>query len=168
MPQQNDQDLRFESVILIECNIDDMTGEALGYVLERLMEEGALDAWFTPIYMKKGRPGILLSVLCRPDDAQYLRTLLLRETSTLGVRWSSMDREVTERHWCRVETRWGAVRTKVKSLNGQAIAAKPEYEDCARLAREHGVPLADVQQEVLRHAPDAGTAPPPQEDSSPA
>jgi len=134
----------FEQVALLECNLDDMTGEALAYALERLLDAGALDAWFTPIVMKKGRPAVLLSVLCRPDDAPALRRAMLQETTTLGVRWRLMEREVAERSTDRVDTPWGPVRRKLKRLAGQVISVKPEYEDCARLAREHGVPLQDI------------------------
>jgi len=134
----------FEQVALLECNLDDMTGEALAYALERLLDAGALDAWFTPIVMKKGRPAVLLSVLCRPDDAPALRRAMLQETTTLGVRWRLMEREVAERSTDCVDTPWGPVRRKLKRLAGQVISVKPEYEDCARLAREHGVPLQDI------------------------
>ncbi|MHB0856027.1 MAG: nickel pincer cofactor biosynthesis protein LarC2 [Anaerolineae bacterium] len=135
---------RFDEVILLECNLDDMTPEALGYTLERVLAEGALDVWFTPIQMKKDRPATLLSVLCRPAQAQALREMILRETTTLGVRWQTMSRQIAERDTDEVETPWGSVRRKLKLLNGQMVAAKPEYEDCARLAREHGVPIQDV------------------------
>ena len=133
-----------DQVALLECNIDDMTGEALGYALERLLDVGALDAWFTSIIMKKGRPGVMLSVLCRPEDAPALRQVMLRETTTLGVRWRLTEREIAERSTDTVETPWGPVRRKLKRLAGRIVSAKPEYEDCARLAREHDVPLQDV------------------------
>ena len=133
-----------DQVVLLECNLDDMTGEALAYALERLLDAGALDAWFTPIIMKKGRPAVVLSVLCRPDDAPALRQRILHETTTLGVRWRLMEREIAERSTDRVDTPWGPVRRKLKRLGGQVVSVKPEYEDCARLAREQGVPLQDV------------------------
>ncbi len=133
-------------VELLECNLDDMTGEALGYALERLLEAGALEAWFTPIYMKKNRPGVLLSALCQVEDADSLAALLLRETSTLGVRRRIVERSVAERHILQVETAWGPVRCKVKLLEGAAVSVKPEHDDCARLARAHGVPLEAIVQ----------------------
>ena len=131
-------------MLLLECNLDDMTGEALGFAIERILSAGALDAWFTPIYMKKNRPGVLLSVLCQPDDGEGLRALVLRETTTLGVRWSSSRRQIAERQTDQVRTRWGVVRRKLKILAGRVVSIKPEYEDCARLAREHQVPLESV------------------------
>lgn len=142
-PDASDQG-QFDEVLLLECNLDDMTGEALGFAIEEILAAGALDAWFTPIYMKKNRPGVLLSVLCRPDDGSRLRALLLRETTTLGVRWTPWRREIAERKTDRVQTQWGVVRRKLKILAGRVVSVKPEYEDCARLARQHKVPLERV------------------------
>ena len=133
-----------DEVLLLECNLDDMTGEALGYALERVLAAGALDAWFTPIYMKKNRPASMLSVLCRPEDGPALRETLLRETSTLGVRWQPMRRLIAQRRSDQVRTPWGMVRRKLKILDGQVVSVKPEYEDCAQLAREHQVPFERV------------------------
>lgn len=133
-----------QEVVLLECNLDDMTGEALGYVLEQLLAAGALDAWFTPIYMKKNRPGVILSALCMPDEARALRGLLLRETQTLGVRWRTLYREVAERRMVIVSTAWGEVHCKLKLLDGRVVDAKPEYEDCAALARQHDRPLREI------------------------
>ena len=131
-------------VAQLECNIDDMTAEALGFTLEQLLAGGVLDAWFTPITMKKGRPATLLSVLCRVEDAPVWRAWLLRETSTLGVRWRLCDRQVAQRSNDQVETPWGPVSRKLKLVDGVVVAAKPEYDDCARIAREHGVPIQQV------------------------
>lgn len=133
-----------DKVILIACNIDDMTAEALGFALERLLEAGALDVWFTPIQMKKNRPGTMLSVLCRPDDAEHLSEWVLRTTTTLGVRWRRMERRIADRRTETVETPWGPVRVKVKLLDGEVVGCKPEYEDCARIARQKGLPLQQV------------------------
>ena len=129
---------------LLECNIDDMTGESLGYAFDRLLAEGALDVWFAPIQMKKNRPGVLLSVLCSTERAAHLRMVLLRETSSLGVRWRILERQVADRRVERVETEYGSVRVKIKVLDGQVVSAKPEHDDCAELARKQGVPLAAV------------------------
>jgi uncharacterized protein (TIGR00299 family) protein len=133
-----------EEIVLLECNLDDTTGEALGYVQERLLGAGALDAWFTPIYMKKSRPAVLLGLLAAPDRARQLAELVLRETTTLGVRWRRMGRYVAGRSVESVETPWGAVRIKTKRLGEETLSAAPEYEDCARLAREAGVPWREV------------------------
>ncbi|OGO06139.1 MAG: hypothetical protein A2Y73_05280 [Chloroflexi bacterium RBG_13_56_8] len=131
-------------MLLLECNLDDMTGEALGYALEQVLAAGALDAWFTPIYMKKNRPAYIFSVLCLPEDRQALCELLLRETTTLGVRWQAMQREIAQRRSDQVRTPWGTIRRKIKILHGQVVSIKPEYEDCARLAREHQIPLTRI------------------------
>jgi uncharacterized protein (DUF111 family) len=133
-----------KQVLLLECNLDDMTGEALGYALERLLEAGALDAWFTPIYAKKSRPAVILSALCRLTDGDVMSRLLLSETSTLGVRTRAVDRIICERETVVAETPWGAVRCKVKRLDGGILGIKPEYEDCARIAREHVLTLETV------------------------
>ena len=144
-----------EEVLLLECNLDDMTAEALSYTLERLLAAGALDVWFTPITMKKSRPATLLSVLCRPEDGPALRDLLLRETTTLGVRWQRLQREVAGREMDQVRTPWGVVRRKLKILNGQVISIKPEFEDCARLARENQISLDRVIEAARAIVPDA-------------
>ena len=137
-------------VVLLECNIDDMTGEALGYAMERLFEAGALDAWFTAIQMKKNRPGTLLSVLCRPEEADKLAEAMLRETTTLGIRRRMVERIIAEREVTSVETPWGTVHIKVKRVNGERVSIKPEFEDCAALARAYGLPLEHVQQAALK------------------
>ncbi len=141
--------LESQQIVLLECNLDDMTGEELGFVLERLLAEGALDAWFTPIIMKKSRPAVILSTLCWPAQADSLSALLLRQTSTLGVRRRAMERQVAERAAVSVETPWGVVRCKVKSLGGDEISVKPEYDDCAKLALEEGISLRQVQEAAL-------------------
>jgi len=134
----------YDEVLLLECNLDDMTAEALGFTLERLLATGALDAWFTPVTMKKSRPGTLLAVLCKPEDGPALRELLLRETTTLGVRWQRLQREIAAREMDEITTPWGVVRRKLKILDGRVVSIKPEFEDCARLARENQVPLEQV------------------------
>ena len=135
-------------VLLFECNLDDMTGEALGYVLERVLEAGALDAWYTSIHAKKSRPAVVLSVICRLDDERMMARLILTETSTLGLRRSVFDRILCDRETMAVETRWGTVSCKIKRLEGRVLNAKPEYEDCARISREVGVPLEWVTREA--------------------
>jgi uncharacterized protein (DUF111 family) len=133
-----------DTVTRLACNLDDATGETLAYAQELLLAAGALDVWFVPIQMKKNRPATMLSVLCRPEDAAELAALILRETPTLGVRYHSESRFKANREVRQVETPWGTVRVKLKLLDGEIISASPEYDDCAALAREAGVPLADV------------------------
>jgi len=133
-----------DQVTLLECNLDDITGETLGYAMERLFAAGALDVWFTPIQMKKGRPGVMLSALVPPGRTATVAQVVLRETPTLGLRVLPIERMVAERHVREVETPWGKVRVKEKWLNGERAAVSPEYEDCARIAREHAIPLHQV------------------------
>ncbi|HUV88326.1 MAG TPA: nickel pincer cofactor biosynthesis protein LarC [Anaerolineae bacterium] len=133
-----------DQVTLLECNLDDTTGETLGYAMERLFAAGALDVWFTPIQMKKDRPGVMLSVLVPPGRTATVAQVVLRETPTLGLRVLPIERMVAERHMREVETPWGKVQVKEKWLNGERAAVSPEYEDCARIAREHAIPLYQV------------------------
>ncbi len=144
-----------DSVILLETNIDDQPAEQLAYVAERLMAAGALDVWWTPIGMKKGRGALMLSALARPAHESLLVDLLFRETTSLGVRRRPIERWTCERSTQEVRTPWGAVRVKQQRWRGELLGAQPEYEDCARLAREHGVPLRVVYaaaQEAATHA----------------
>ena len=126
-------------VTVIECNIDDMTPEQLAYACERLMEAGALDVWQTPIVMKKGRMAAQLSVLCAAERAESLAEIVLRETTTLGVRMAGYARRVLPRSVRTVDTRFGPIR--IKCAPGKAA---PEYEDCRQAARAGGAPIMEV------------------------
>ncbi len=143
--------LETDAVTLLECNVDDMSAEVFPYVIERLLEHGALDAWTTPVTMKKGRPATVLSVLTRAGEEERFADILLRETTTLGVRYVPWRRLKAGREMRTVRTQWGEVRVKQKLLDGAVADAAPEYEDCARLAREHDVPLRAVY-EAAAHA----------------
>ena len=132
-----------DTVTLIETNIDDMTPEIYGYVIERLLADGARDAYLTPVIMKKGRPGVMLSVLADPARAQSVTDRIFRETTTLGVRIRRIDRQTVSRRSEVVETSFGPVTVKVADYGGRTRIA-PEYEDCARIAKERDVPLLDV------------------------
>ena len=144
-----------DEVVVIEANLDDMTPELLGYAMERLLDAGALDVYFTAIQMKKNRPGMLLGVIARPDQASELAQLILRETTTLGVRMRRSERVVAPRRQETVPTPFGPVRVKLKLL-GERVVAAPEYEDCALVARTLGVPLADVYRAALNAAESPG------------
>ena len=134
------------AVVLLETNIDDQPAEQLAYVVEQLFALGAPDVWLTPVLMKKGRPGVVLSALVHDELEEQAVLLLMRETTTLGVRRRPVERYVCERAIISVETPLGTVRLKRKSWAGSDLGAAPEYEDCARLAREHGIPLREVYQ----------------------
>ncbi len=131
-------------VAVIETNLDDVSPEVVAYALERLLESGALDAYATPIQMKKGRPATMISAIVRPDDADHLAAVLFAETSTLGVRIHETRRRKLARDSLIVTTDWGNVRVKLSFLDGRRHDAAPEYDDCARLARERGVPLRSI------------------------
>ena len=139
-----------ETVTVLEANLDDMSPQVFGYVMDRLLEEGALDAFAMPVQMKKNRPGTLLTVLCKPEDAGRLTQLLFCETTTLGVRRREESRQTLARRWENVRTQWGEVRIKIASMNGTVTNYAPEYEDCRRIAAEHRVPLKTVMQEATR------------------
>ncbi len=133
-----------EAEALLAANIDDMTPEALAYALERLFAAGALDAWFTPITMKKSRPAVQVSAICREADRLAITATLLRETTTFGVRAVPITREKTNRRWETVTTQWGPVRVKIKEWEGAVLDAVPEYEQVAALARAADVPFREV------------------------
>lgn len=139
-----------DKVTVIEANLDDMSPQVFGYVLERLMDEGALDAFGTPAQMKKSRPGMLLTVLARTEDAQRLARLIFSETTTIGMRMREEVRYTLAREFVQVETAWGSVRIKVAKLNGRETNSTPEFDDCRKLAIEHDVPLKSVMREAMR------------------
>ncbi len=139
-----------ETITVLEANLDDLNPQVFGYVMDRLLEEGALDAFAMPVQMKKSRPGTLLTVLCKPEDAGKLAQLIFTETTTLGVRRRDEMRQTLARRWENVRTRWGEVRIKIASMNGTVTNYAPEYEDCRRIAAEHHVPLKTVIQEAAR------------------
>jgi hypothetical protein len=133
-----------EMVTVLEANLDDLNPQVFGYVMDRLLEEGALDAFGMPVQMKKNRPGTLLNVLCKPEDAGKLTQLIFTETTTLGIRQREEVRQTLARRWESVHTPWGEVRIKIASMNGTVTNYAPEYEDCRRIAAEHHVPLKQV------------------------
>ncbi len=136
-------------LVVLEANMDDMNPEHFAPASEKFFAAGALDVWLTPIQMKKGRPGVLLSVLGEPADADALGALILRETTTLGLRRYTVDRTETQRRMVTVATPYGEVRVKIKMLGGQEISGKPEYEDCRQLAQAHNVPIQQVYAAAL-------------------
>lgn len=140
------------TMLLIETNIDDMAPELYGYAQERLFEAGAADVWLTPVQMKKGRPGVLLAVLCSVELEDAIVQVLLRETSTLGVRVREVARHEAERESLEFESSLGPAAVKVKRLPGQPASVAPEYEVCAQLARERGLPLIEVYRIIQAEA----------------
>jgi uncharacterized protein (TIGR00299 family) protein len=148
------------ALVLLETNIDDQPAEQLAYVLERLLAAGARDAWFTPIQMKKNRPAIQLSAIVNASDEAMVAGLLLRETTTLGVRVLPLRRHEADRRQVDVETPLGHARLKLKLLAGKVAGIAPEFEDCRALAERHGLPLGEVYRIVAEAGRSLLGAPP--------
>jgi uncharacterized protein (DUF111 family) len=138
-----------QTVTVLETALDDLSPQLLAHVAETALQLGALDAMLTPVIMKKGRPGTLLTVLCNPAESAALQQLILRETTTLGIRIREDRRACLDRSFTTVETRYGPVRIKVGSLSGQPVNANPEFEDCRAAAAKHGVALKTVHQAAI-------------------
>ena len=137
-----------EEIAVLEANLDDMSPQIYGFFAERALEAGALDVFSIPVQMKKNRPGQLITVLCKSADAGKFSDLLFRETTTLGVRESRVQRRTLQRESVAVETSLGSIRVKVARLNGDVLNFAPEYEDCQKVAAERGVPLKQVLAEA--------------------
>ena len=140
-------DPRTDFPVLLETNIDDMTPEIYGYLIDRLFEAGARDAFLTPVIMKKGRPGIQLTVLADPNKETELTELIFSETTTIGIRRLPIQRHILERRTDTVQTPYGPIRVKIADIGGKQRIT-PEYDDCARIAREKQVPILDVYKAV--------------------
>ena len=139
-----------DEVMVAETNIDDSTPEILGYTMERLFAEGALDVYFTPIQMKRNRPATMLSFLCRPEQFDRLSQLLLTETSAIGMRYSRVNRVVLQRQSVERQTPFGPVRFKeMRDSSGRVLRRSPEYEDCRRIARELDLSCQEVMARLL-------------------
>jgi pyridinium-3,5-bisthiocarboxylic acid mononucleotide nickel chelatase len=138
------------AVLKIECEIDDMSPQLFGPVSDTLFAAGALDVFLTPIFMKKGRPGTLLTVLAPPALREALCAILFRETTTLGVRVDAVERETLDREWVDVEVDGGLIRIKVAKRRGEIVNAAPEFEDCVRVAAATGRPIKTVQADAMR------------------
>jgi pyridinium-3,5-bisthiocarboxylic acid mononucleotide nickel chelatase len=139
-----------ERVGIIETTIDDATPELLSYVADRLLAAGASDVYRTPVQMKKGRTGMQLTILCSPAKAEALQRMVFAETTTLGLRYREEQKIILSRSFASVDTEWGAVRIKIGMLgDGEVVNYAPEFEDCRRIAEEHGVPLKQVMQAAM-------------------
>ena len=135
-----------ETIVKLECDIDDASPEVLAYAADCLRKAGAREVHWLPLYCKKGRPGWQLQVICTYEDIERLQTIIFLETTTNGIRRQVMERVCLPRRFEQVTTPWGEVAVKVATLPDGSERAAPEYEDCARLAREHNVPLQRVMQ----------------------
>src|SRR3984957_703367 len=149
-----------EPIAVIETVIDDATPQLLAYVSELLLEAGAWDVYRAPVQMKKGRAGVQMTVLSSPKLLATLRDLLLRETTTIGLRWRLENKVALEREFVEAETAWGKVRIKVARWpSGDVANASPEYEECRNIAHQHGIPLKQVMQEAMRAYAETERAP---------
>ncbi|NWF93061.1 MAG: nickel pincer cofactor biosynthesis protein LarC [Syntrophaceae bacterium] len=141
-----------ERVTIIETNIDDMNPQFYDFLMERLFEMEVREVFLTPILMKKSRPATLLTVICRPEKLSSVTRFLIRETTTLGLRWREEERSCAEREMVNLQTRYGKIRFKLAQWEGKVVNLSPEYEDCRKLALERKVPLKDVYEEAKRVA----------------
>jgi pyridinium-3,5-bisthiocarboxylic acid mononucleotide nickel chelatase len=141
-----------EEARLIECNIDDMSPEVSGHIMDVLLDAGASDVFFIPIVMKKSRPAVMLSVLCPSAMEASIIDIVLRETTTFGLRITTVSKTVLDREERFVTTSLGGVRVKIGKMNGRKLKAKPEFEDCRRIARDSGMSLREVLEIVQREA----------------
>jgi uncharacterized protein (TIGR00299 family) protein len=138
-----------DHLLLIETNLDDLSPQILGFVMERALALGALDCWFTPIQMKKNRPATMVSLLCERSHRKVLTELLYTETSTLGVRIKEIERDCLPREIVRIETELGAVDVKIARLDGKIVNAKPEYEQIREIALKSNIPFYKIEKKVL-------------------
>jgi uncharacterized protein (TIGR00299 family) protein len=148
---EEDADRTSGAVTVIEANIDDLNAQVFGYLMEKALSAGALDIFYTPVQMKKNRPGVLLTLLCNPPDRERMCDLIFRETTTLGVRYRNEQREILTREFVTVETEYGPIRVKVsRARDGRVMNASPEFEDCRVAAEKSGVGLRDAQTAALK------------------
>jgi pyridinium-3,5-bisthiocarboxylic acid mononucleotide nickel chelatase len=143
-PERQRGDFDCDRVWMLETNLDDLPAEVIGYCYDLLFAAGALDVFSMPIFMKKNRPGVLLSVMAPETNLPALEEILFRETSTFGIRRYPVDRHKLQRRPCTVNTAWGPLQGKLGWTDGRPAVFTPEYEDCARVARQHGIPLREV------------------------
>ncbi len=148
---EEDADHTPTTINVIEANIDDLSPQVFGHLMEKVLAAGALDIFYTPVQMKKNRPGVLLTLLCKPEDRERMCEIVFRETTTLGVRYRNEQREILKREFATVETPYGRIRIKVsRAKDGRVMNYSPEFEDCRAAAEMHNVGLRDVQIAALK------------------
>src|SRR5215510_14785448 len=148
---EENADLTPGAVTVIEADIDDLSPQVFGYLMEKALSAGALDIFYMPAQMKKNRPGVLLTLLCNPPDRERMCDLIFRETTTLGVRYRNEQREILKREFVAVETEYGPIRIKVsRASDGRVMNASPEFEDCRAAAEKHRVGLREAQAAALK------------------
>jgi uncharacterized protein (TIGR00299 family) protein len=148
--EKTSHDWQSDTVAVLETNLDDINSEILGQFVEKALESGALDVFHTPIQMKKNRPGVLLTVICAESDADEFTEVILRETTSFGVRRYSVNRRKLAREFVQVQTTYGEVTVKLGRLDGHLVQAAPEFESCKTVAAESNVPLKDVYAAAIK------------------
>jgi uncharacterized protein (TIGR00299 family) protein len=138
-----------DNLILLETNIDDLSPQILGFVMDRAFELGALDCWFTPIQMKKNRPAIMISILCSEDKKENLEELLYTETSTLGVRIRKVERNCLRRKSQKIKTEFGEIDIKIAFYQGKIVNLKPEFEQIKQISLSYGMTFQEVERKVF-------------------
>lgn len=146
-PKAENQETK-DTIIKMETNIDDCSGEVLGFVMERLMKAGARDVHYVPVFMKKNRPAWVLNVICKEEDMEMLQNIIFEETTTIGIRYSIMERTILPRETRTLPTPWGEVQVKVCTLNGKE-QLYPEYESVAQLSREKEIPFTEIYRYIV-------------------
>lgn len=146
-----DPDVQTEEALMLECNLDDMSPERYSHIMDLLFAAGAADVYIIPMVMKKSRPGHLLSVLCTPANAEDMKEILFRESSSIGLREHTVKKSMLRREMLKVNTRYGQVEVKRAYFKGQVVNEKPEFEQCRKLATEHGISLEAIHKEVLKN-----------------
>ena len=149
-PESKALDWEMDKITVLETNLDDVSGEILGYFVEVALAAGALDVFHTPIQMKKNRPGVLLTVLCAEMDTDRFSEMILRETSAFGVRRTMAERRKLRREFTKIKTPWGEITVKIGRLNGKAVQAAPEFESCKKLAVRAKIPLKRIYETALK------------------
>jgi len=141
-------------MLKMEVNLDDISGEILGHLMDLLFDAGANDVYYTPIFMKKNRPGILLQLLCSQNELDKMKQILFTETTTLGIRYYPLTVHRAERIFRTISTKWGSVTIKEGIYGGQVIQSSPEYEECKKIALDQQIPLKKVYEEVWKQLND--------------
>lgn len=140
-----------DQMIKLEVNLDNISGEWLGYVMDLLFDAGANDVFYTPIYMKKNRPAFMLQLLCSAEKLPQMKEILFKETTTLGVRYYPLSVHRLERSFRKVTTKWGVVTVKEGYFGGELVQKAPEYEECRQIAEKNQLPLKAVYEEVWKN-----------------
>jgi uncharacterized protein (DUF111 family) len=140
-----------EHMVLLQANLDDMNPEFCSYVMERLFEAGANDVYWVPIIMKRGRPGMMLNVLTAEERLEQMEAIVFAETTTLGLRYTKADVHRLGREFAAVETEWGPITVKLGFYRGELVQMAPEFKECERAAKQFGVPLKQVYEQVRRN-----------------